>query len=150
MNFRFNRADSGQEMLKEKMVILDRIRNDNPEVNDDLYLRIRKALKYEFRAQDDKSDLLEVLPTKLKIDLSYIILKNLVSKIPFFKKRDKYFVVYVTQLLRPMKILKGGYIYESGEPADNIYFLIKGSAAFVLHDFQDAPFLLFEEGKLVL
>ena len=135
-------------MLKAQFGVLDKIKKEYAQVDDDLYTRIKKALKYEFTNKDDKSTFFSLLPPKLRMDLSYIIQKNRVAtKINFFKNKDKPFVVYVTQLLKAYKVLKDGYIFEEGDPADNIFFLTKGSAAFFLHDKKETPYLLFEEGS---
>jgi hypothetical protein len=135
-------------MLKQNISIMDKIKKDNPLVNEDLYMRIRKSLKYEFSVKDDTSQFLSILPPKLRTDLSYLILKNTVSnQVPFFKGKDKHFTVYASQFLKPGKILKGGYIFERGDPAEEIIFLVKGCVAFTLTDKNETPFLYINEGK---
>jgi hypothetical protein len=135
-------------MLKQNISILDKIKKENSLIDADFYMRTRKALKYEFSVKDDKSEFLSLLPPKLRTDLSYLILKNTIAKkIPFFKGKDKHFIVYLAQLLKPGKILKGGYIFEKGDPAEEIIFLVKGAIAFTLPDKNETPFLFIDEGK---
>ena len=41
--------------------------------------------------------------------------KGLISKLQFFKNRDKVFIANTVPLLEPMKISKGEFIYRVGE-----------------------------------
>ncbi len=97
---------------------------------------------------DDRGEFLKELPTKLQTDLAYIIHKEDVAKFPFFIDKSKNFIAAIAPMLKPIKILKGGFIYEEGDPADSIYFLLNGVASLVIKDKEDIPFLVLEEGKI--
>jgi hypothetical protein len=136
-------------LLKEKIGMLDKIRKENKEVDEDLYMRIKKSLKYEYSVKDeDKLVFLKELPPKIKTDLAYVIHKNDVAKLPFFRNKSKSFIAHVAQLLRPIQIRKGDLIFEEGEPADHIFFILKGKVAYIVNDITDIPFIFFEDGKI--
>ncbi len=142
--------DSRQAKLKEKTGILNGI-NSEYFLSTELFRRLMKAVKYDHsRNQMDKFEFLKELPQSLKLELSYIMHQHLIDKIPFFQHQPRQFIAYIGPLLRQLKILKGEYIYERGDPIDDIFFIVKGNVGFVLKKMRDAIYLIVEEGKYLL
>jgi hypothetical protein len=138
--------DERKSLLKAKLGMLDRVKKENKEMDDDLYSRLRKALTFEFN-NFNALKLLSKLPQKLQEEFSYVLHKEKVLQFPFFRNKPRKFVTHISPYLKLIKIFEGDYIYEEGDPADNVYFLVNGSAAFVLKHSEDIPFLRFEEGN---
>ncbi len=144
----FEVVDSGKEELNEKFRILDKIKKENFELNEDLYMRIKHAIKFKNSQRDnDSEDFLQDLPPKLRIDLAYIVHIKNIQKFNFFRNKSKKFAAIIAQLFKPLKILKGGLIHEEGEGAEHIYFLTKGAVSYVYSNgWDEIPFLTFREG----
>ncbi len=79
----------------------------------------------------DKRGLLKALPGTLRVELSNIMYSEELKNIKFFKNKSPKFVASVAPLLKPLKVCKGEYIYLKGDSLDGIYFIKKGSAAYV-------------------
>lgn len=86
------------------------------------------------------------LPQNLKIELSLIMHREIVKKIYFFQDKPPHFIAFIGPLLKPIHIEEGGYIYRDKDPIEEIFFLIKGKAAFVHKDLKDSPYLMIESG----
>jgi hypothetical protein len=135
--------DAKTAKLKEKLGILDEIRKDY-NIDTELYLQLRKALRYDYRKNDvDKYEFINQLPPHLQDSLSLIMNHELIGQFEFFKNKPNKFVAYISEILKPIKILKGKYIYKKNDTADYIYFMVKGKAAIALPKLKDAPFLEF-------
>jgi len=70
----------------------------------------------------------------------------MITRIPFFQDKPPHFIAFVGPLLRPVKVFQGEYIYVEGDPIDDIFFLVKGSAALVLRQFSDLAYVYVDEG----
>lgn len=47
----------------------------------------------------------------------------------------------VLTLMKPVKVQKEHYVYTKGAPIDEVYFLVKGKASFVLPNSDDMPYV---------
>jgi hypothetical protein len=73
------------------------------------------------------------LPHKLKLELAVVIHKKMLDNVPFFKdKKDKSFIAWIGSVIHPQSIQEEEYVFKDGEPIIEIYFLVKGAAAYVL------------------
>ncbi len=50
----------------------------------------------------------------------------------FFSNKDTYFIGWIAPLLKNMQVFEGEYIYKRGDPINEVYFLSKGLAGYVL------------------
>ena len=110
--------DSKTAQLKQKLSTLEELRRDY-RLNHDIYIKIKKALKYDHsRNVTDKFSILSQLPQSLKLELSVIMHRNVIKKIPFFQHRSAHFIAFIGPLLKPVKVFKGQYIYLEEDPID--------------------------------
>ena len=58
---------------------------------------------------------LQVLPNKLKFELSKFVLDKSIMKLNFFREQHKDFLGYVTPLLVPINFLQNDYVFEIGD-----------------------------------
>jgi hypothetical protein len=75
---------------------------------------------------------MEELPHKLKVELAMAVHKKMYSCVKFFDNQDKNFIAWIAKLIRPLKIDDQEYIYKEGEEVVEMYFVVKGVAAYVL------------------
>jgi cyclic nucleotide gated channel, plant len=143
--------DKREGKLKERLSTLNDIKKQY-NINTELFVRLTKALKYDHSKNVvDKFDFLKELPQNLKLELSYLIHKDIINMFTFFKNKPRDFMSYCGPLLRPVKILKGEYIYVEGDPIDEIYFLIKGQVAMVLKKYSgDIPYVSIDPGTIIV
>ena len=68
------------------------------------------------------------------------------ANVAFFKDKDQSFIAWISTLIRPINSEAEDYIYKEGEDVVEIYFLVKGSAGYVLPRLQNRVFLDLKEG----
>eukprot|EP00359_Climacostomum_virens_P001544 CAMPEP_0204898436 /NCGR_PEP_ID=MMETSP1397-20131031/1284_1 /ASSEMBLY_ACC=CAM_ASM_000891 /TAXON_ID=49980 /ORGANISM="Climacostomum Climacostomum virens, Strain Stock W-24" /LENGTH=314 /DNA_ID=CAMNT_0052066287 /DNA_START=545 /DNA_END=1489 /DNA_ORIENTATION=- len=95
----------------------------------------------------DKHALFDDLPKKLKYEVVLSMYKGIVAELPFFKKRDIAFVVYVMPRLRPMPFNDCDYIYHEHEFASEVFVITKGRVNLV--DEHGISYKSFLRGSLV-
>ena len=90
--------------------------------------RITDYLKqrYDTRKMFDEQSLLEGLPPSLRTDVQMFLCEELVSHVPIFKAcRVVVIRALVSEMTREV-LSPGDYVFFSGEPADNLYFILSG------------------------
>lgn len=102
----------------------------------------------------EKQSLFDELPKKLKYEVVLSMYHGIAADLPFFKNKDKSFVVYVMPRLRPIAFRDGDYIWQEAEFASEVYIIVKGRVNFVInHDISYKSFLrgsLLGEVELIL
>ena len=140
--------DSSKAKLKEKMGILNDIRKEYG-VGSKLYDELRQAIKFDHvRNINSTVNFINELPYRLRIELAAKIHTKIMQNIKFFNNRPKDFIAMIGPMLRPVRVNEGQYVYRSGEPVLEIYFMSKGQAAFVVPQKENVPFVLVEEGDM--
>ena len=97
--------------------------------------RVRRYFEYSLsRKQNglfgyDADVILQELSTALRTEVLCVVEAELIECIPFFEGKSRTFVANTILLLRPVIIQKGEYIIKEGSASDEMYFLIKGTAA---------------------
>lgn len=138
--------DSKNATFDQKLNTLIQIRNQY-NIDNLLYNRVKRALKYGTAQKDDeKIDFLNDLPLNLRIELSVIMHKNVVSGIEFFRNKPATFIALIGPYLKPFHIGENEYIFHEGEYADEMYFIKEGSVSMVLKDFNNFEFITIDKG----
>lgn len=69
------------------------------------------------------------------------------NKIKFFKHKSPHFIAFLMPLLRPIKVEERRFVYQEGDPIDEIYFLTTGEAGYVLNKkYDNAVYYSFGKG----
>ena len=140
--------DSTNAKLKGKLALLLDIKEEY-HLPQTLYDDLRSALKFDHQRNIDETiSFVEELPPKLRIELAFRIHNKILSGIEFFKDKPKDFIAFVGRKLRPIRVKRGQYLYKSGDPLLEVYFLSKGEAAFVLPQCSDLAYIIVEEGDV--
>lgn len=101
---------------------------------------------------------IEELPHKIRVELAMEIHKKIYETINFFKSKDQTFIIWIGTLMRPLNIQEQDYIYKEAEDITEskyprylkyfvVYFLVKGTAAYVLPRYNNKIYLMMEAGE---
>jgi hypothetical protein len=110
--------DAKNAKVNERLQTLYSIKHDF-RINQEIYDKVRKIIKYNL-TQDQNRQLkfLQILPHKLRIELSQIIHENIIKKLYFFKDRPSEFLGFVAPLLKPIKFIQNEFLYKVSETMD--------------------------------
>jgi voltage-gated potassium channel len=124
--------DSKEALLKEKISTLNEITMEY-DLDIDLFNKLAKTIKYDHsKKQRDILQFIDELPHKIKLELAMQIHNKTYANVAFFKDKDQSFIAWISTLIRPINSEAEDYIYKEGEDVVEIYFLVKGSAGYVL------------------
>jgi hypothetical protein len=107
--------DAKNSKINERLQTLYSIRQDF-KLSPDIYDKVRKIIKHDLiHNQNRQLKFLQVLPHKLRIELSQIIHENMIKKLYFFKEKPNEFLGFVAPLLKPIKFIQNEYLYKTNE-----------------------------------
>ena len=110
--------DAKNAKVNERLQALYSIRYDF-KISEDIYEKVRKLIKYGVtHDQNRQLKFLQVLPHKLRIELSQIIHENIIKKLNFFKDKPNEFLGFVAPFLKPIKFIQNEFIYRVDETLD--------------------------------
>ena len=127
--------------FQKKLLIIDDIKRNNPNLPDDLYDRILKHLKFKnFYEKKMKNIIFDCLPVGLKNDLISEMYKSIITKFIFFKNfQNTDFIVRVILAFKPIMAYKNDILVNEGEMVEDIMFVKKGVLALELAINMDDP-----------
>jgi len=138
--------DQTEAIMKEKISTLNEI-STKYSLNNSLYDEIRKIIRFDHSKRVDQySKFKSELPPHLQIKLSMEIHRNIYQKIDFFKHKPKEFIAWCVPMLISVHFHCEQNIYSEGDSINNMYFIEKGSSAFVLPRYQNAAYIVVERG----
>ena len=127
--------DTKETVLTNKLAFIDEFAKE-AHLEKELKMRLRHALKYSTEKSGfswlDKQNIFNELPRQLKYEVAIIMHQGAAKKIPFFIQKEPVFVSAVVPFLQNLFVEENEFIYKEGEYADEIYFITKGKASFVL------------------
>ncbi len=116
--------DAKKAKVNERLQALYSIKYDF-RISQDTYEKVRKLIKYGVtHDQNRQLKFLQVLPHKLRIELSQIIHENIIKKLNFFKDKPNEFLGFVAPFLKPIKFIQNEFLYKVDETLDESKFLI--------------------------
>lgn len=139
--------DQSNASYIEKMEILNKIYKQY-NLPDELHIRIQKSINYEKKKDlHELNCFVEDLPHALKVELSLYIYEERYNKISFFLGKTPAFISWLCPLLKPAFYADDEYLYLEGDDISQMYFLITGSASFVLPSFSNTRYIDLIEGN---
>ena len=85
----------------------------------------RKVIKFDLsQNQRDKINLLEILPNKLRIELSKAMYDSTIPKLYFFKKKPSDFIAYVSSFFKAVKFSQDHLLYKTGDILDESNYIL--------------------------
>lgn len=81
---------------------------------------------------NDKKDLFDELPIKLRCDIAQSMHGGVIQKLKFFEDKDSNFIGSVVPLLTPQSVNQYDFIFRKGSHPNAIFFITKGRISFYL------------------
>lgn len=134
--------DSHAGLINQKLRVLNLI-NKNYKMPKEIFNECKKYLEQNQNEEDYKQiqTFIEKLPQNLQIKMTICIHEARYKRIKFFNDKQKAFISWVCPLLKPWTYNSKQYIYREGDEVDNVFFLIKGTASFVLPKYENTRYI---------
>ena len=141
-------GDQQAMILNEKLVTIDEFCNE-AKLPREIKFRLKRAVRYTTEKTGfnwaDKRDIFDELPRALKYEVCLCMHQGGIKKIPFFMDKDFVFVTCIVPFLQPMFIEEKEYVFQEGDYADEMYFIINGRVNYVYGE-QDIPYKSLQAG----
>jgi hypothetical protein len=125
---------------EKKQILLD-FNKVNP-MPHDLTINVHRFVYFEFKRDTDQlNKFLETLPKQLKVKLSAYGFEFRYSNLKFFKNRSLDFISWICPLMTPQWYDYDDFFFIEGDECEQIFFIIKGSAQFVLPKYGNQPYI---------
>jgi CRP-like cAMP-binding protein len=126
--------DSQQAVLNQRIYTISEF-SEEAGLDSDTQTDILNAIKYNssqsMMSLDDKMNLFNELPRNLRYEIASRMYSNAVTKLVFFKGRSKNFIVNVMPFLTPHMFIDDHKVYQVGDFADEMYFILSGRIMYV-------------------
>lgn len=107
--------DTNQAMISDKIATLNNIKSEF-KLKPELYRSLVRTIRYSHsNSSRDYINFLEDLPYKMKMEVAMVIHRNLYQTIDFFKLKDKGFILWIGNVLRPLHLSADEYLYTEGD-----------------------------------
>jgi hypothetical protein len=123
--------EAHNQKLQEKTLVLNRIYQQY-HLPTELYYQVKNVIAHDTNKSQEIVDFVEELPITLKHKINQHIYKSTYQKIVFFKGKDLNFITWICPMLKSHLFQQECQIYYETDPADSIFFLVKGAAGFVI------------------
>jgi hypothetical protein len=121
--------DAQQAVLTQKLYTVSEFADEaqlDKETKDELREAIIFSSNLNGMSWSEKIELFNELPRNLKFKIASKIYSGAVNKLVFFRKKDPTFVVQIVPHLTPHLMQDNQVIYEEGNYADEMYFILVG------------------------
>lgn len=126
--------DSQQAVLNQRIYTISEF-SEEAGLDSDTQTEILNAIKYNssqsMMSLNDKMNLFNELPRNLRYEIASRMYSGAVTKLVFFKGRSKSFIVNVMPFLTPHMFVDGHKVYQVGDFADEMYFILTGRIMYV-------------------
>ncbi len=107
--------EAKSELLNKRLSILESIKNEY-NIDPEVLSKARKVIKFDLsQNQKDKLNLIEILPNKLRIELSKAMYHHNILKLHFFRKKPTDFIAYVSSFFKSVKFSQEHLLYKVGD-----------------------------------
>lgn len=121
--------------LMNKIAIMEDFAKE-ARVSKELLAEIKVALKYANKKNlihsKEKNSILSELPLQLKYEISMAMYGKACTHINYFQDKDKVIITGIVPYLHPVRVEAKQLVYTKGEHVEGIYFIVKGSANYVI------------------
>jgi hypothetical protein len=91
---------------------------------------------WENRLGYDESAILSELPASLRTEVSLVLKRDFIKKVPFFQKASQELIRDIALALRPVVFTPGDYIFRAGDIGRQMYFISQGTVEVIAADGQ--------------
>lgn len=102
----------------------------------ELQHRIRDYFTFIWDKQlgSDEAALIAQLPQSLMVEVSMVLKRDIIGRVPFFKQADEQLLREISLEMRPVVFAPGDFICVAGAPGDEMYFIDQGTVEAVATD----------------
>jgi hypothetical protein len=121
--------DVRESALTQKLHMINTFAQETG-ISKELQRSLRNAIKYNSSATGmswtEKIQLFEEMPKNLKYKIAINMFHKAAETIHYFRTKDPSFIATVMPLLKPLQTKDDEVIYDEGEYADEMFFIVKG------------------------
>lgn len=132
-------VNSRESLLNTKLSAIKQFASETG-ISANCVRKITAAVKYRTQHSapifNERINIFNELPQNLKAKIAATMYDSVARTSIFLKGKDLSFITRVMPLLQPSQSVKGDQLYSSGEHADEMYLILKGSVAFVLQEYR--------------
>ena len=113
-----SQSDQKKKQYMQKLETLHKIQKQYKNLPPHLFQEMKKSLGYDFQKSNQEiSQFVEQLPTKLKIEVNLFIHEERYKNIKFFSEKSNNFLSWTCPLLCPVLSMPNSYLYLEGDQA---------------------------------
>lgn len=144
----FAESNIRRSVLDKKMAIAEEyIKEAN--LPDNLKIKFQQSIRTKAERKcfsaEDKHDMLNEFPKQLRYEIATTMHLYALSRIEFFREKDSKFIADIVSYMQPYYVPKKELVTSVGEIADNIFFIIQGSANYIYGE-DNIPFFHIKTG----
>jgi hyperpolarization activated cyclic nucleotide-gated potassium channel 1 len=143
--------DTSDSLLNEKLAATNEFAKETG-ISERCKKKITLVIKYNTlkagSVWNDKHQLFNELPKDLRYEVALSMYSGVAQELPFFKDKDKAFVVFVMPLLKPFAVVNNEFLYREGEFPCEVFFIVKGRVNLVLGQ-TDIAYKSFLKGSYI-
>ena len=143
--------DTRETVLANKLAIIDEFARE-AKLDRVLRARLRHSLKYLTEktgfSWSDKQHMFNELPKDLRYEVAMSMYQGAIKTLPFFMDKNEVFIASIVPFLLPLWAGIGTLVYQEGEYADEMYFIVTGRGAVVVRvDAEFVPVKILQRGS---
>ena len=93
------------------------------------------------------NEFVEELPETLRLQASLYIYEDRYANIRFLANKEVEFIAWLCPRMKTTQVRAGEMIYRDDERIKSVYFLTSGSAAYVIGNFNNTPYISVSSGS---
>ncbi|CAG9314440.1 unnamed protein product [Blepharisma stoltei] len=144
----YSNIDIMKNLIDHKIQVSDdfaRETNVSKDIKHKMIKTIRIRTEKVAISSDDKEELLNEFPKKLRYDIALSMHKGIIKKFSFFTLKDYTFIAGVVPYLQPLMIGINEMICAKGEVPHTIYFISSGRVCFI-YGYDNIVYRVLQEG----
>ncbi|CAD8166109.1 unnamed protein product [Paramecium octaurelia] len=142
-----DRLDHANSIYVNRLSTLKNIKKEF-HISNAIFQKVKKELKSgKKNLLLNYNTLLEDLPPQLRVELAFIMNKQLQEEIQYFRDKAPTFIAAIGPVLTPLKVGAHEYLFMTGDNAEEIYFVKSGKLALVIPENDNFKFLMIKPGS---
>lgn len=138
--------DKKNKDYENKLTVLTQIKEEY-KIGNETFDKVRLALKYGiFKGQEDFEELLTYIPNKYANELARILYAPKIEGVDFFDDLPDELIRRLGPHLKELTFEKGDKVYQRGDYAIEMFFVVTGSVSLVIPHHNNTPCMTVKQG----
>lgn len=124
-----SQIESKEKIIEDRLLCVDeffKVIKLSKRVKHKLRRTVRNSSEIVTFSRDDRKNLFDILPMKMKLELALDMHEGVISKFSFFNCADEAFLASIAVYLEPLYFNAKSVVWSEGETANGIYFIVAG------------------------